>query len=478
MSKQLEELQAAGEDINQLLGIIVQKTRKTIEQLNDSLRIQKGRRIVQGQTARGARSDLSQEDAKTLKDLMTTKAEPERTSEYEGKIPNYEVKVDDEVLLRQERDGTVTTNQLELETEQQTEQSFTYKDAFSEEWDPWVEPEDDLDRDGDLLTDAEEIARGTDPLNADTDGDGIRDGNDNAPNNPAQSQEQDLTQSQTFVLEDIPHAVRVAERDVQKLPEGKAKQVLSSIVKSIGERTSSLGRQITQKVGDYAQGNRDRGVANTALSLFEQNYEQNGQTRYEGIGYDIALKGLNNYEISDKQGNSLLKFQKNSLGVKVTESNLSAQDYAQFQHARRSLADKGIMQVESEQRLTQLQTLAPQRDKEIVFSVKTKEVENVANQFLHYMGTEKWDAGNRGNYNLERSGKDLKIISKADGRGVVFEREQGKTINNLTAKDFRHFQDLGKTLESRLSQMMQQDKQATPNRSQAHKIDKERELTR
>ena len=421
MSRQLEELQASGEDINQILALIAQKAKRTLAQLNN-LQLQKGRRVVQG--AQEFRPNLTQEDAQTLKRLMLLKPSPQKALPYRDKIPNYEVKLDDEVLFRQEQDGTVTVNQLQLEAEKSLTNDGSPKPKL-------IQMAATLDTDGDGLSNAEEIAAQTDPLNPDTDGDGIGDGQDSAPHNSSANQEQNPVPEKAFSLDALLAALRA--------------------------------------------GDNPQDVANTALELFGLNYQHTGQTRYEGVGYDISLKGLNNYEITDKEGNSVLKFQKKPLEVEVTQSNLSAQDYAQFQHAQHSLTVPELMKVESEQRLERLQQLAPQRDKEIVTAVYTKEVVGTANRFLHVMGVEKWDAGELGKYNIERSGDDLRITSKADGRGVVFERQNGKTVNHLNSKDFKHFKDLGQTLEMRLKKVKSQQKQAAPKHSQ--KINRERELS-
>ena len=532
MSRPLEELKASGEDLNELMALIAQKTKRTLAQLG-KLRIQKGRRVVQGETARGARQELQKGDLRNLKQLMALPSSG-KASDYKSKLPNYEVSLDDEVLFRQEQDGTVTVNQVQLEPEQQ----FSYKEAFAFDYDPEMEDysffkaveelesnqskqpdieynfdsveeksqsvgekaksaslkqeiqeieeqskinsspnpdQNELDSDGDRLTDAEEIAQGTDPFNSDTDKDGIGDAVDNNPNNPTQEQVQDPNQDKTWSVEDLTHAVRVAEEDVKKMPEGKGKQLLRGIVRGIKERVQS----IAQRIANYPQWQRDRQAANTAIKLFKENYEQTGQTSYQGVGYDITLKGLDNYEITDKRGNSLLKFQKKALGVKVESSNLDTKDYEQFKRAQRSLSNKQqkVMQADSEHRLHKLQRLAPQRDREIVTAIYTKEVVDTANRFLYYMGVDKWDAGKQGNYNIEKAGNDIRITSKADGRGVVFERKNGQTTNNLNGKDFRHFRDLSKTLETRLQQVKSQQKnqQAAQKRSQV--VDRERELS-
>ncbi|NJO94457.1 MAG: hypothetical protein HC820_09290 [Hydrococcus sp. RM1_1_31] len=139
------------------------------------------------------------------------------------------------------------------------------------------------------------------------------------------------------------------------------------------------------------------------------------------------------------------------------------------------------MDGDSQQRLARLRHLAPERDGEILRAMNAREVEKTASQFLNYMAVDKWDAGAKGNYNIERNGKDLKIISKADGRGVVFERKNGQILNNLSSKDVTHFRDLNNTLEKRLSkvvglQVEQSNKQSQLTQSQP-KVKKEKELS-
>ncbi len=477
MSRQLEELQASGEDINQILALIAQKAKRTLAQLNN-LQIRKGRRVLQGQTEHGVRSNFTQEDAQTLKRLMLLKPSPQKALPYRDKIPNYEVKLDGEVLFRQEQDGTVTVNQLQLEAEKSLTNDGSPKPKL-------IQMAATLDTDGDGLSNAEEIAARTDPLNPDTDGDGIGDGQDSAPHNSSANQEQNPVPEKAFSLDALLAALRAGDQYCSD------KHFIGGSIGDLGtwgngELPTSLSpyipipppinkRYLSEQ---YWVGDNPQDVANTALELFDLNYQHTGQTRYEGVGYDISLKGLNNYEITDKEGNSVLKFQKKPLEVEVTQSNLSAQDYAQFQHAQSSLTDRELMKVGSEQRLERLQQLAPQRDKEIVTAVYTKEVVGTANRFLHVMGVEKWDAGEQGKYNIERSGEDLRITSKADGRGVVFERQNGKTINNLNSKDFNHFKDLGQMLEMRLKKVKSQQKQAAPKHSQKiNRVNRERELS-
>ncbi len=441
MSRELEELQASGQDINQLLAIIIKQAKKALSQLH-KLEISKRGQVIQGQTPEG-KQNIKKEDIKTLLNLMSSSPTREAGLIYEEKNPNFEIKLDNEILFRQEHDGTVTTNEFfELIAEEKP-----------------IQMEATLDSDGDGLTDDLEIVEGTDPLNPDTDGDGIGDASDNDPDNPSNVEEkaplQEIEASQD--VEDIPLIEQQIEAIEEKQPEEKIQQSVSAIEEK-PERN-------TQEVDAIA-------ASLVALELFKLHYEQTGQTKYEGVGYDIVLSGFNNYDVTDKSGNSVIQFQNTSYGVEVKESNLSVKDYAQFQRAQSVLSNQEVMKGDSEQRTRLLLELAPQQDREIVSAVNTKEVEAVANRFLHYMEIDQWDAGNRGNYNIERTQNSLKIISKADGRGVVFERQNEKIINNLTTKDVKHFNELGKTLENHIQLLKSQDRQANNN----PKVNREREL--
>ena len=539
MAQETEQIQNSTENINQFLEGVVSRAKKSFAELTKSsqsqpttdsqqLRIQKGRRVVQGQTVRGMRQDLTKEDAKTLNDLISQpQTEGVKASDYERKVPNYEIKVGDEVLFRQERDGVISTNQLQVEKQQKTEQqteatqespsseNFSYKDAFSAEWDPEpeevsqetqsqapkVQPTLDQDQDGltdkqeelfgtsptipdtdrDGVIDSKEFFSGMNPLSQDSDGDGTTDSADPNPTQLSNDKQTKVAESafEATVVDDIPPAVRVAEREAQKLPEGSAKELAQALTKKVGEKAKQLGQQGVSWIANTPQRLREQSAASTALKLFNQNYQQTGQTNYDGVSYNIKLKGLNNYEISDKEGNSLMKFQKGRLGVKVQENNLSTVDQKQFDRAGRTLNQfEGVMGGDPQQRLARLQNLAPQGDRDIVRMIQSKEVEQTAHKFLTYMGTEKLN-GN-GMYSIERKGQDLQIASKQDGRGVVFERKSGKITNNLGSKDFTHFQDLNRALDKSLQKITGLETAQQPKAAQTvaqPKVKKERELS-
>lgn len=498
MTRQLDELRASGDDINQFLESLVQKAKKTLpnrDLTHKDLKVEKGRRVVYGNTQRGFRQDLSREDLKALDELISQPASNSSQKQSSRSVPNYQISAGDEVLFRQERNGEISVNRMQLENQQsldsQTqEETKTFleqtKEAFSSENDPDPYASEDLDGDG--LTNHTETLLHTDPQNWDTDRDGLADGSDSDPTNSdlPQSQAQDISlESQSdpeSILfaesNDIPEAVRVAECDVEKLPDGKGKQLFGTLVENISQKVKEIGHQTINAIANLPTWKQNQDVANTALKLFNQNYDKTGETRYEAVGYNITLKGLNNYEITDKEGNSLMKIQKSPLGVKVNRCEMESRDYKQFNRAKQSLdRNPATMDRDSTSRLARLQYLAPQRDREIVAAMYVRDAAKTAEQFLNYMGVDKWNAGVKGNYNIERQGNDLKIESKADGRGVVFERKNGEIIDRLSSKDFKHFRDLDKVLNNRVQKIVSQQTNNLREKPPQPKVKREKELS-
>lgn len=146
------------------------------------LRIEMDRRIVYGRPSKAAfRNELTPQQMQRLFQGFQQPAAPDvNPSAYQGVIPAIEVKRGDEILFRQERDGTVTLNQIQQSGQQAdlldqvgSEESQPVKEGFQgDDFEaPWSAQ--DADRDG--LTNGEEARIGTDPYSADTDRDGISD---------------------------------------------------------------------------------------------------------------------------------------------------------------------------------------------------------------------------------------------------------------------------------------------------------------
>ncbi|KAM3099284.1 hypothetical protein ACKFKF_15130 [Phormidesmis sp. 146-12] len=135
------EAQAMQEDQAQLLGAIAQATRGLITALDtprsqqtekpETMRIQIGRRIVFGQMANGQfRNELDADRLKTIFDALQRPAtENIALEKYKGKVPAIEIRDGNNVLFREESDGVVTVNQIELQLQQQKQSEENTSDA-------------------------------------------------------------------------------------------------------------------------------------------------------------------------------------------------------------------------------------------------------------------------------------------------------------------------------------------------------------
>ncbi|MGB3614213.1 MAG: hypothetical protein WBA10_10500, partial [Elainellaceae cyanobacterium] len=115
------------------------KTKTPIETLseqlgeNEQLRIQIGRRIVQGALASGEQRSIVPERAAAINmALQQPVAEGIDTTAYQGKLPGIEIRSGAGILFRQEYDGAVTTNAFQMAQQQ-----------AAELWAPQVFPEGD-----------------------------------------------------------------------------------------------------------------------------------------------------------------------------------------------------------------------------------------------------------------------------------------------------------------------------------------------
>ncbi|MEL6327040.1 MAG: hypothetical protein AAFQ61_09080, partial [Cyanobacteria bacterium J06626_23] len=128
-----EEALAMQEDEAQLLVALSQVTQRLYASMNgrslgkkpdvplaDSLRVHMGRRVVYGQLADGTRRrELTPNSLKLIVDAIQRPVTPRiDPQQYQGKVPNIEIQDQGHVLFREERDGTVTVNQIQLAIEQ------------------------------------------------------------------------------------------------------------------------------------------------------------------------------------------------------------------------------------------------------------------------------------------------------------------------------------------------------------------------
>lgn len=125
-----QEAQAIQEDEVQLVMAVTQMSQRLPMVLNhlvnaaqtpvnpsDGLRIFLGRRLVYGHLADGTpRRELDRNGAQImLEAIQKPVAEGIAPESYKGKVPAIEIRDGEAVLFREERDGTVTVNQIQLQ---------------------------------------------------------------------------------------------------------------------------------------------------------------------------------------------------------------------------------------------------------------------------------------------------------------------------------------------------------------------------
>jgi hypothetical protein len=131
------EAQAIQEDEVQLINAIAQVAQRipgilnastnngTGQQPGNALRIKMGRRLVYGQLADGLfRHELDANSLKVIADALQRPITPDVDPEkYARKIPAIEIFHGDVLLFREERDGAVTTNEINFQVEQAGQQA-------------------------------------------------------------------------------------------------------------------------------------------------------------------------------------------------------------------------------------------------------------------------------------------------------------------------------------------------------------------
>jgi hypothetical protein len=128
------EAQAMQEDTAQLLSAIAQAAKLAIATLSrstdpstENLKIQMGRRQAYGQMADGQfRNELDANARQVISEsLQRPVAVGVEASQYRGKVPAIEIREGDTLLFREERDGTITANAIELQLEQSISKNQT-----------------------------------------------------------------------------------------------------------------------------------------------------------------------------------------------------------------------------------------------------------------------------------------------------------------------------------------------------------------
>jgi hypothetical protein len=259
-------------------------------------------------------------------------------------------------------------------------------------------------------------------------------------------------------------AIAILERETAKLPDGATQQLLQTTTKDWKQQIQGAPQGVRQGLGWLASRLEDwqhRQVARAALDLFNRGYERTGERSYQVGEYTVNFRGQNLYTLKDDRG-ELMRFQ----ALKSPIPGVTRQSIQVL-----SVGDRlGSFHSKELQGMQQNKTFTPQGDLDVeaAYTAKTSRVEQIVTHFLQAkVQANVWDKEG-GKFKLEMSDAGfLRITDKQEGRGVVFQRKDGKVSSKLGARDFAHF--------DRLAAKMQQSEQQTSSRPQAEATTRSRQ---
>ncbi|WP_121969212.1 hypothetical protein [Leptolyngbya sp. BC1307] len=551
--------QAMQEDEAQLISAIAQVAQRvpavlrlaannsTSNARGDSLRIKMGRRLVYGQLADGPfRHELDANSLKVIADALQRPVTPDvDPSKYANKVPAVEIFQGDVLLFREERDGTVTTNEIQFQVEQesQTKQENQAKQkkqiapAPAKQNEPeqasppvyvanpaaientfTVSKADQILRTAEYLInplrqqegmyDAVSVqgyqikqsdqhitvsqgerlilvARGGEIMSdqvterdwaalsqiqmperfPQTALDAVQPQislpkaaldaarSSHATNGTVPSQTQNgAVPSQTQIVEPIkqvveatgsqPAAFSVLERETQKLPEGYARELLQATIQDwkqqVGQWLSTKPQQGTSWLKGQQSALQNQRLASAVQQIFQRGHGRTGEHSYRVKGCTITCKDQNLYVLKDAAG-ELMKFKTSKfLGLGRRLEVFSVSDRLTSEQRQ------GFLTAQSNR------TFSPQSslDVEAAYAQKTRQVENTSRHFLKNFAFAKSWSKEGGQFKIEIGEGDLlRISDKQNGRGVVFQRQNGEVFSKLNGQDFEHFDRLASKMQ-------------------------------
>ena len=503
------EAQAMQEDEAQLLLAITQATRSAAALINqpqpaateapDTLRIQMGRRLVYGPLAQGQfRNELNADRLKAIFDaIQRPVTEGMQAEKYRGKIPAIQISDGNTVLFREERDGTVTVNQIQFQLEQRTPEpspqlagngrSPTIGARPAEQTPSVVNQEPAIAQDMDWKADdlAQVAEYLLNPLGDNSpmydavsiQGYQIAHNGDNlqvtredvlvlqASNGKVLEQnieQRDWEAFQGMMLRPVSWngqqpsqasdelsaavngrgaashpAITVAAQQLARLPEGATKQLLTATLQDWQQQVSQGLQQGVSWLVALPEVWRSHQVAQAALVLFQRGYERTGEKSYQAGDYTISLRGQNLYSLHDHSG-ELLQFK--------TAKPLLYQHRVQLVATSDRLGASHQKQLQKMQR-NALFTPHGSLGIETVYTTKTSKVEQTVKDFLrNHVGANVWNKEG-GRFKLEMGEDFLRITDKQGGRGTIFQRKDGKVFSRLGSGDFKHFERLANRMQ-------------------------------
>ena len=447
-------------------------------------------RQVYGPLANGeTRNDLNPDRLRTLLDAFqepaTVGIDP---TLYARRKPAIEVKIGDATLFRQERDGVVTVNQIQLQrqSQQESQESAVAEQAASTSESPTQASEETAPKeqqeqaeeiaqtarylmnpleteqpllskaqiqeftlDFDAETDTLTISKGQTPIVRDRAGQIENVGASIADwqvfhalaariakTSPIQQRQQTSIVESSTTSERVvstsasdSQSAQVVNRQIAKLPNQPLQRFFGRILQGTAHwlnRSLDHWQRIT--------------IAHSAMQSFGQGHDRTGEDTYQVGDFRVSREGSQRFEISDREG-GLLKFQNFPSGVKFMQ-----------------VSDR-LTQPTINRLVGQLSSMAPQGRHEAEFAFRVREAEQTVRDFLSYMKTPVWDY-EQGKFRLEIVDNQVLITSKQDGRGQIHGPEKVMQKNHreklvpqpsrLTWKDFEHLDSIRDRLNARI----------------------------
>jgi hypothetical protein len=457
-------------------------------------------RQVYGPLANGeTRNDLNPDRLRTLLDAFqepaTVGIEP---ALYARRKPVIEIKIGNATLFRQERDGVVTVNQIQLQ--QQAQQESKQRSTNSEQAEAESTPGSGETQSSEETApkerqnQAEEIAQiarylmnpleTAQPLlskaqvqeftldfdaetNTLTISKGqksiVRDRTGQVENLGASTTDWQAFHALAARIAKTPSIQQVQQSTISESNTASGQVAPTSASAQVAARqVAKLSNQPLQRFfGRILQGtahwlNRSLDhwqrvtIAHSAMQTFGQGHDRTGEEAYQIGDFQVNRQGNQRFEISDREG-GLLQFQNLPSGIKFMQ-----------------MSDR-LTQPTINRLVGQLSSMAPQGRHEAEFAFRVREAEQTVRDFLSYMKTSVWDY-EQGKFRLEIVDNQVLITSKQDGRGQIHGPEKVMQKNHraklvpqpsrLTWKDFDHLDSIRDRLNARIA--AEQKQQVAP----------------
>ena len=494
-----QEAQAIQEDEVQLVMALTQVGQRlamTFKQSpplpqsgQDDLRIQLGQRVVYGQLADGTiRRELNPNSLKVILDAIQQPVTPGVDPDaYRGKVPAIEIRDRGTVLFREERDGVITVNQIQIqigEAAEQAQAAIPSPIVNGRNGKAPEAPSPELTVDPDAI--AQIAARLINPLNESKpiydavvvgdyrikqSGHHLSISRDNQvllvvrDGAVVSNQLQDTDRAAFLKMEtrlspgvaaevaqpelsrngSTPPAIALLNREVERSADSPTKTLLKTTTENW--QLPTLDVRVTQWLSQHLENRRNHQMARAVVELFQRGHERTGENLYQIGDYSLSRKSAGNYSLRDQQGELMQ--------VRVTRPAGLSQSIEVVSVAER-VSD---FQRQELNRLRYNRAAMPQGklDVEAVYAARTRRVEHTVRGFLQsHVYANTWNKEG-GQFKLEVGNDDLLRITDKWGRGVVFERHHSNVISRLNQQDLLHFE--------RLEQRMQMVKQRTHRQS-------------